>query len=107
MFPSVSQAVIYYTESLKSDDVQTQHGSCLALKCLKVVKTLRNGLSTPTAEVSPGSVCVCVFQATESVDHITDMCRVTDGALRSAARETVLSFGTNTSNFPFICILST
>ncbi|TWW54323.1 RIPOR family member 3 [Takifugu flavidus] len=59
-------AVIYYTESLKSDDIQTQQGSCLALKCLK---------------------------ATESVDHITEMCRATDGALRSAARETVLSFG--------------
>ncbi|TWW53727.1 RIPOR family member 3 [Takifugu flavidus] len=67
------KAVIYYTESLKSDDIQTQQGSCLALKCLKVVKTLRN--------------------ATESVDHITEMCRATDGALRSAARETVLSFG--------------
>ncbi|XP_056884941.1 RIPOR family member 3-like isoform X1 [Takifugu flavidus] len=60
------EAVIYYTESLKSDDIQTQQGSCLALKCLK---------------------------ATESVDHITEMCRATDGALRSAARETVLSFG--------------
>ncbi|XP_056884943.1 RIPOR family member 3-like isoform X2 [Takifugu flavidus] len=32
-------------------------------------------------------------KATESVDHITEMCRATDGALRSAARETVLSFG--------------
>ncbi|TNM88509.1 hypothetical protein fugu_004763, partial [Takifugu bimaculatus] len=61
-----NKAVIYYTESLKSDDIQTQQGSCLALKCLK---------------------------ATESVDHITEMCRATDGALRSAARETVLSFG--------------
>ncbi|XP_056885623.1 LOW QUALITY PROTEIN: RIPOR family member 3-like [Takifugu flavidus] len=61
-----NKAVIYYTESLKSDDIQTKQGSCLALKCLK---------------------------ATESVDHITEMCRATDGALRSAARETVLSFG--------------
>ncbi|TNM96323.1 hypothetical protein fugu_015984 [Takifugu bimaculatus] len=61
-----NKAVIYFTESLKSDDIQTQQGSCLALKCLK---------------------------ATESVDHITEMCRATDGALRSAARETVLSFG--------------
>ncbi|TNM89275.1 hypothetical protein fugu_005530 [Takifugu bimaculatus] len=87
-----NKAVIYYTESLKSDDIQTQQGSCLALKCLKVVKTLRNVRSTPTAE-QVSQVCVCVFQATESVDHITEMCRATDGALRSAARETVLSFG--------------
>nr|XP_046240994.1 RIPOR family member 3 isoform X2 [Scatophagus argus] len=61
-----SKAVVYYTESLKSTDVQIQHGSCLALKCLR---------------------------ATESVDHIADLWRSADEDLRSAARETVLSFG--------------
>ncbi|XP_054473540.1 RIPOR family member 3 [Anoplopoma fimbria] len=60
------QAVVYYTESLKSTDVLTQHASCLALKCLR---------------------------ATESVDHIADLWRSADEDLRGAARETVLSFG--------------
>ncbi|XP_037642225.1 RIPOR family member 3 isoform X1 [Sebastes umbrosus] len=61
-----SKAVVYYTESLNSADVQIQQGSCLALKCLR---------------------------ATESVDHIADLWRSADEDLRSAARETVLSFG--------------
>ncbi|XP_044069300.1 RIPOR family member 3 isoform X5 [Siniperca chuatsi] len=61
-----SKALVYYTESLKSTDVQIQQGSCLALKCLR---------------------------ATESVDHIADLWRSVDEDLRSAARETVLSFG--------------
>lgn len=61
-----SKSVVYYTESLKSTDVQIQQGSCLALKCLR---------------------------ATESVDHIADLWRSTDEDLRSAAKETVLSFG--------------
>ncbi|XP_023248862.1 RIPOR family member 3 [Seriola lalandi dorsalis] len=61
-----SKALIHYTESLKSSDLQIQHGSCLALKCLR---------------------------ATESVDHIADLWRSADEDLRSAARETVLSFG--------------
>lgn len=61
-----SKAVVYYTESLKSTNAQTQQGSCLALKCLR---------------------------ATESVDHIADLWRSADEDLRSAARETVLSFG--------------
>uniref|UniRef100_UPI0037E953C7 RIPOR family member 3 n=1 Tax=Semicossyphus pulcher TaxID=241346 RepID=UPI0037E953C7 len=61
-----SKAVVYYTESLKSSDVQIQYGSCLALKCLR---------------------------ATESVDHIADLWRSEDEDLRSAAKETVLSFG--------------
>lgn len=61
-----SKAVVYYTESLKSNDVQIQQGSCLALKCLR---------------------------ATESVDHIADLWRSADEDLRSAVRETVLSFG--------------
>ncbi|XP_069387791.1 RIPOR family member 3 isoform X2 [Paralichthys olivaceus] len=61
-----SKALVYYTESLKSTEVQIQHGSCLALKCLR---------------------------ATESVDHIADLWRSADEDLRSAARETVLSFG--------------
>ncbi|XP_067362156.1 RIPOR family member 3 isoform X2 [Channa argus] len=61
-----SKAIVYYTESLKSTDVQIQQGSCLALKCLR---------------------------ATESVDHVVDLYRSADEDLRSAARETVLSFG--------------
>lgn len=61
-----SKAVVFYTESLKSVDVQIQRGSCLALKCLR---------------------------ATESGDHIADLWRSADEDLRSAARETVLSFG--------------
>ncbi|XP_029991174.1 RIPOR family member 3 [Sphaeramia orbicularis] len=61
-----SKAIVYYTESLKSTDVHIQQGSCLALKCLR---------------------------ATESVDHIADLWRSADDDLRSAARETVLSFG--------------
>ncbi|KAF7664248.1 hypothetical protein LDENG_00182530 [Lucifuga dentata] len=61
-----SKAVVYYTESLKQTDVQIQQASCLALKCLR---------------------------ATESVDQIADLWRSMDEDLRSAARETVLSFG--------------
>lgn len=61
-----NKAVLYYTESLKSIDIKIQQSSCLALKCLR---------------------------ATESVDHIADLWRSTDEDLRSAARETVLSFG--------------
>ncbi|XP_040888946.1 RIPOR family member 3 isoform X2 [Toxotes jaculatrix] len=61
-----SKAVVYYTESLKSTDVQIQQGSCLALKCLR---------------------------AAESVDHIADLWTSADEDVRSAARETVLSFG--------------
>uniref|UniRef100_A0A1A8H3M8 Family with sequence similarity 65, member C n=1 Tax=Nothobranchius korthausae TaxID=1143690 RepID=A0A1A8H3M8_9TELE len=61
-----NKAVVFYTESLRSPDVLTQLGSCLALKCLR---------------------------ATESVDHISDLWRSEDEDLRSAARETVLSFG--------------
>ncbi|XP_037831053.1 RIPOR family member 3, partial [Kryptolebias marmoratus] len=60
------KAMVFYTESLKSSEVQVQQGSCLALKCLR---------------------------ATESVDHIADLWRSEDEDLRSAARETVLSFG--------------
>lgn len=61
-----NKAVVFYTQSLKNTDVQIQQASCLALKCLR---------------------------ATESVDHIADLWRSTDEDLRSAARETVLSFG--------------
>ncbi|XP_041837058.1 RIPOR family member 3 isoform X2 [Melanotaenia boesemani] len=61
-----NKAVAYYTESLKSSDVQIQHGSCLALKCLR---------------------------ATESVDYIADLWRSPDEDLRSTAKETILSFG--------------
>ncbi len=48
--------------------------------------------------------CLCVYQATESVDLIADLWRSADEDLRSAARETVLSFGTNISYSQFICI---
>ncbi|KAM4740352.1 RIPOR family member 3 isoform 2-T3 [Anableps anableps] len=61
-----SKAVVFYTEGLKSPDVQLQQGCCLALKCLR---------------------------ATESVDHIADLWRSVDEDLRGAARETILSFG--------------
>ncbi|XP_034388601.1 LOW QUALITY PROTEIN: RIPOR family member 3 [Cyclopterus lumpus] len=61
-----TQALVYYTESLKSTDVQIQQGSCMALKCL---------------------------MATESVDHIADLWSSGDEDLCSAAREAVLSFG--------------
>uniref|UniRef100_A0A3Q1GDZ2 RIPOR family member 3 n=1 Tax=Acanthochromis polyacanthus TaxID=80966 RepID=A0A3Q1GDZ2_9TELE len=67
-----SKALVYYTESLKSSNVQIQQGSCLALKCLR---------------------------ATESVDHIADLWRSADEDLRSAARETVISFGTNMKSY--------
>ncbi|XP_056294194.1 RIPOR family member 3 isoform X3 [Pseudoliparis swirei] len=60
------QALVYYTESLKSSDVQIQQGSCMALKCLK---------------------------ATESVDLVSDLWSSRDEDVCSAARETVLSFG--------------
>ncbi|XP_029947884.1 RIPOR family member 3-like isoform X3 [Salarias fasciatus] len=43
-----SQALVFYTEGLRSSDVLVQQGSCLALKCLKAV---------------------------ESVDHIADLWR--------------------------------
>ncbi|KAL6112613.1 ripor3 [Pungitius sinensis] len=61
-----SQAIVYYTQSLRSSDVLIQHGSCLALKCLK---------------------------ATESADLIADLWRSADEDLCCTARETVLSFG--------------
>ncbi|RVE73333.1 hypothetical protein OJAV_G00049200 [Oryzias javanicus] len=61
-----SKAVVFYTENLKSSDVDIQQASCLALKCL---------------------------QAAESLDHIADLWRSSSEDLRCAARETVLSFG--------------
>ncbi|XP_041633707.1 RIPOR family member 3 isoform X2 [Cheilinus undulatus] len=61
-----SKAVVFYTQSLKSSDVQIQHGSCLALKSLR---------------------------ASESVDHIADLWRSLDEDLRCAAKEAILSFG--------------
>ncbi|XP_077948736.1 RIPOR family member 3 isoform X2 [Gasterosteus aculeatus] len=61
-----SQAIVYYTASLRNSDVLIQHGSCLALKCLK---------------------------ATESADLIADLWRSADEDLCCTARETVLSFG--------------
>lgn len=109
------QAVLYYTESLKSVDIKIQQSSCLALKCLRVsrtqIHTVTATLGSPvfrtlwflSASISVGLfVCFCfVFfcQATESVDHIADLWRSTDEDLRSAARETVLSFGTSVIPF--------
>ncbi|XP_054640892.1 RIPOR family member 3 [Dunckerocampus dactyliophorus] len=61
-----SKAVVYYTESLRSTDVQIQQSSCLALKWL---------------------------MATESVDHIAELWWSADEDVRSAAKEAVLSFG--------------
>ncbi|XP_056157871.1 RIPOR family member 3 [Lampris incognitus] len=61
-----NKAVVYYTESLKQSDIQIKQAACLALKCLR---------------------------ATESVDLIADLWKSEDDDLRSAARETVLSFG--------------
>ncbi len=65
------QAVVYYTDSLKSTDVQIQQASCLALKCLRVSDThythtlskhiniYRNTVFTTVGYMS---VCfVCVF----------------------------------------------
>uniref|UniRef100_A0AAV2M4G0 Uncharacterized protein n=1 Tax=Knipowitschia caucasica TaxID=637954 RepID=A0AAV2M4G0_KNICA len=60
------QAVVYFTESLKSSNTQVQQFSCLALKCLK---------------------------ASESVDYIAELWRSANEDVRGAARETVLSFG--------------
>lgn len=91
------QAVVYYTESLKSTDIQIQQGSCLALKCLRV-STTKYINSQQTLFVKLENIkCVClrVCQATESVDYIADLWKSTDEDLRSAAKETVLSFGTN------------
>ncbi|KAK7916318.1 hypothetical protein WMY93_012079 [Mugilogobius chulae] len=61
-----TKAVVYFTESLKSWDPQVQQCSCLALKRLR---------------------------AAESVDHIAELWRSDNEDVRSAARETVLSFG--------------
>lgn len=61
-----NKAVVYFTESLKSTEAQVQQCSCLALKCLR---------------------------ATESVDYIAELWRSSNEDVRSAARETVLSFG--------------
>ncbi|XP_046880513.1 RIPOR family member 3 isoform X3 [Hypomesus transpacificus] len=61
-----TKAVVFYTDTLCSGEVQLQQAACLALKCLK---------------------------ATESVDQIAELWRSSDEDLRSAARETVLSFG--------------
>lgn len=61
-----SKAVVYFTESLKGHHPQVQQYSCLALKCLR---------------------------ATECVDYIAELWRSPNDDVRSAARETVLSFG--------------
>ncbi|KAJ0023467.1 hypothetical protein NQD34_003366 [Periophthalmus magnuspinnatus] len=60
------KAVVYFTESLKSSDALVQQCSCLALKCLR---------------------------GTESVDYIAELWRSSNEDVRSAARETILSFG--------------
>ena len=62
------QAVVYYTESLKSTDVRIQQGSCLALKCLRVRITatlteiqFHHRLPHPQRQCVCVCVCVCVF----------------------------------------------
>lgn len=104
------QALVYYTESLKSTDVQIQQGSCLALKCLRVSSTYEQRSQKYTfhhrvVRYQLFSVCVCVYQATESVDLIADLWRSSDEDLRNAAKETVLSFGTNMNYSSLICVL--
>ncbi|KAL0978859.1 hypothetical protein UPYG_G00176680 [Umbra pygmaea] len=61
-----TKAIVYYTKMLRDSDVRLQQAACLALKCLK---------------------------ATESVEQVAELWRSTNEDLRSAARETVLSFG--------------
>ncbi|XP_041744771.1 RIPOR family member 3 isoform X2 [Coregonus clupeaformis] len=61
-----TKAIVYYTETLRDSNVHLQQAACLALKCLK---------------------------ATESVEQVAELWRSDDEDLRSAARETVLSFG--------------
>ncbi|KAJ8400860.1 hypothetical protein AAFF_G00392140 [Aldrovandia affinis] len=61
-----TKAIVYYTEILRDRNIQLRQGACLALKCLK---------------------------ATESVEQVAELWRSADEDLRSAARETVLSFG--------------
>ncbi|XP_052354921.1 RIPOR family member 3-like isoform X2 [Oncorhynchus keta] len=60
-----TKAVIYYTEILRNSDVQLQQTACLALKCLK---------------------------AMESVEQEAELWWSSDEDLRSAVRETVLSY---------------
>ncbi|XP_061544658.1 RIPOR family member 3 isoform X2 [Phycodurus eques] len=60
------RALVYYTESLRSTDAVIQRTSCLALQCLA---------------------------ATESVEHMVELRRCPDEAVRNAAKEAVLSFG--------------
>ncbi|KAG7478264.1 hypothetical protein MATL_G00078570 [Megalops atlanticus] len=60
------KAIVYYTEMLKDSNAQLQQAACLALKCLK---------------------------AAESAEQVAELWRSADEDLRSAARETVLSFG--------------
>ncbi|XP_061641481.1 RIPOR family member 3 isoform X2 [Phyllopteryx taeniolatus] len=60
------RALVYYTESLRSTDVVIQRTSCLALQCLA---------------------------ATESLEHMVELRRCPDEAVRNAAKEAVLSFG--------------
>ncbi|KAI1899917.1 hypothetical protein AGOR_G00066700 [Albula goreensis] len=61
-----TKAIVYYTEILRDRDMQLRQAACLALKCLK---------------------------AAESVEQVAELWRSADEDLRSAARETVLSFG--------------
>ncbi|XP_061074772.1 RIPOR family member 3 [Conger conger] len=61
-----AKAIVYYTEVLRSRSTQQQLAACLALKCLR---------------------------AAESVEQVAELWQSADEDLRSAARETVLSFG--------------
>ncbi|XP_031680544.1 RIPOR family member 3-like [Oncorhynchus kisutch] len=64
-----TKAVVYYTEILRNSYVQLQQTACLALKCLK---------------------------AMESVEQEVELWWSSDEDLRSAVRETVLSYAFNT-----------
>ncbi|MFT7801251.1 protein FAM65C isoform X2 [Arapaima gigas] len=61
-----AKAIVHYTAMLTDSDTQLQQAACFALKCLKAV---------------------------ESADQVAELWRSADEELRSAARETVLSFG--------------
>ncbi|KAG5836432.1 hypothetical protein ANANG_G00254660 [Anguilla anguilla] len=64
--PRYDPAVVYYTEVLRDGNAEQQLAACLALQCLR---------------------------AAESVEQVAELWRSADEDLRSAARETVLSFG--------------
>ncbi|KAJ8358896.1 hypothetical protein SKAU_G00154210 [Synaphobranchus kaupii] len=64
--PFRAKAVVYYTQILRDRSAERQLAACLALKCLRAV---------------------------ESVEQVAELWWSADEDVRSAARETVLSFG--------------